>query len=222
MRLMVGAVGVAFLAMVAVIVYQQQRTREMQQRTRQMMAEMDDLRVRVEAGVGAGETVCPIHGERLRQDIVPIRYGLPMKDTWHEAYNKSRFTEFRYSLTWLGGGCVDDGVKKARVLYCPKCREAEAIWLKEHPFEEDIVFSINATNVPQATTIRLVGDFNNWDSESSPMREINGEWRTWVHLLPGRHQYKFIVDGKLIPDPENPDQIDDGKGGKNSVFVVGR
>ncbi len=42
-----------------------------------------------------------------------------------------------------------------------------------------------------------------------------------MRLPPGPHSYKFIVDGQQIPDPENPEQADDGKGGKNTIAHVG-
>jgi hypothetical protein len=35
----------------------------------------------------------------------------------------------------------------------------------------------------------------------------------------GTYVYKFIIDGSMwIADPTNPQQIDDGVGGKNSVY----
>jgi hypothetical protein len=53
-------------------------------------------------------------------------------------------------------------------------------------------------------------------------RQTNGTWMTKVPLAGGRHQYNFVVDDKWIPDPENPNQVDNGHGGKNSVMVIGR
>lgn len=32
----------------------------------------------------------------------------------------------------------------------------------------------------------------------------NGAWEAQVDLAPGEYQYKFVVDGVWIPDPENP------------------
>ena len=53
-------------------------------------------------------------------------------------------------------------------------------------------------------------------------KQPNGEWAATIQLPAGRHLYKLIVDGKWIPDPENPMQEDDNYGGKNSVVVVGK
>jgi Glycogen recognition site of AMP-activated protein kinase len=41
-----------------------------------------------------------------------------------------------------------------------------------------------------------------------------------IDLLPGRHTYKFIVDGIWMTDPANPVDEDDGNGNINSVPVV--
>jgi hypothetical protein len=54
-----------------------------------------------------------------------------------------------------------------------------------------------------ANTVLLAGDFNNWDPAVLPMKNQNGEWVINVHLSPGKHLYKFIVDGKWIMDPAN-------------------
>ena len=53
-------------------------------------------------------------------------------------------------------------------------------------------------------------------------KQINGQWVASVRLPAGQHQYKFIVDGKWIADPENPSQVDDNYGGKNSVVAIGQ
>jgi hypothetical protein len=53
-------------------------------------------------------------------------------------------------------------------------------------------------------------------------KQPNGDWAATIQLPAGRHVYKLIVDGKWIPDPENPTQEDDNFGGKNSVVVVGK
>ncbi len=41
-----------------------------------------------------------------------------------------------------------------------------------------------------------------------------------VALAGGHYLYKFIVDGTWLPDPANPNQVDDGYGDKNSVLDV--
>ena len=65
-----------------------------------------------------------------------------------------------------------------------------------------VLFSIVA---PEANEVRLVGSFNGWDREHAvPLaRNANGVWHTTLDLAPGRHLYKFIIDGVWLPDPAN-------------------
>lgn len=58
---------------------------------------------------------------------------------------------------------------------------------------------------PNAKHVYLVGDFNNWDVTATPMkRDEKGTFYIDVSLSPGRHEYKFYVDGQWIADPYNP------------------
>ena len=55
------------------------------------------------------------------------------------------------------------------------------------------------------------------------MRDPDGDgiWEAVVKLPPGRYQYKFVVDQVTWKeDPNNPQRVDDGFGGFNSLLVV--
>ena len=54
-----------------------------------------------------------------------------------------------------------------------------------------------------AKKIYLSGDFNNWDPTSLLMKHEGDEWTFSVHLSPGKHTYKYFVDGSWITDPGN-------------------
>jgi 1,4-alpha-glucan branching enzyme len=55
---------------------------------------------------------------------------------------------------------------------------------------------------PQAKSVSLVGDFNNWDPAAHPMRRMpDGAWLITVELRHGHHRYAFSVDGTLTLDP---------------------
>ena len=57
-------------------------------------------------------------------------------------------------------------------------------------------------NAPQAQTVSLVGDFNNWDATAHPMQQMtDGAWMLTVELRHGHHRYAFLVDGNLTLDP---------------------
>lgn len=46
---------------------------------------------------------------------------------------------------------------------------------------------------PEAKTVRLAGDFNQWDPMLMRRRQ-NGWWSIQVSLSRGLHQYRFLVD----------------------------
>lgn len=57
-----------------------------------------------------------------------------------------------------------------------------------------------------ALTVTVAGDFNQWSAASHPLeRETDDLWSLEVDLPLGRHEYKFLVDGReWWNDPEAP------------------
>ena len=76
-------------------------------------------------------------------------------------------------------------------------------------------------NRPGPQRVSVAGQFNDWNPESHPLRP-NGEgvYEIFVRLPPGSHPYKLVIDGELLPDPANPEKLDDGTGNENSVARV--
>ena len=70
-------------------------------------------------------TVCPVHGTPLRDDVVPIVYGLLVMEP---AMREATRTQFPLAKTYVAGGCCVYPPKRQRVKYCPKCRAAESEW----------------------------------------------------------------------------------------------
>ena len=55
---------------------------------------------------------------------------------------------------------------------------------------------------PNASQVYLIGDFNDWEPGSHPMkRQPDGAWFIQVPLNHGHHHYQFLVDGKPTLDP---------------------
>ena len=75
---------------------------------------------------------------------------------------------------------------------------------------------------PEAQIVYLCGDFNEWSPRSLRMfrRTPSGPWERRVTLEPGRHQYKFIVDGEWIHDPAARENTPNPHGSLNSVIEV--
>lgn len=57
---------------------------------------------------------------------------------------------------------------------------------------------------PLAGSVHLAGDFNGWNGTANPMTAKDGVWSVVVKFPEGQHQYKFVVDGQWIADPDNP------------------
>lgn len=74
---------------------------------------------------------------------------------------------------------------------------------------------------PEARSVSLRGSFNAW-GETPMFRGENGVWYVLLDLPPGRHQYKYYVDGVWTEDPNALDTTDDGYGGKNAVVELVR
>ncbi|HJT80526.1 MAG TPA: hypothetical protein VJ719_04950, partial [Chthoniobacterales bacterium] len=71
-------------------------------------------------------------------------------------------------------------------------------------------------------TVFVAGVFNGWSTDKTPLTgpNDNGEYTVDVPLEPGKYAYKFVVDGKWLLDPANPESQDDGTGNKNSIAAV--
>jgi len=82
-----------------------------------------------------------------------------------------------------------------------------------------VSFSLDA---PEATSVALVGDFNNWDSNARQLRRGKvGLWRGILKLTPGVYQYKFLVNGsEWREDPTNPRRLPNDYGTMNSICEV--
>lgn len=77
---------------------------------------------------------------------------------------------------------------------------------------------------PSASSVALVGDFNDWDASRLKMERVSadGAWSITLPLPPGRYEYQFEVDGKLrVTDPTRP-QSSSEFGSANSVVTVER
>lgn len=73
----------------------------------------------------------------------------------------------------------------------------------------------------KAEEVYLVGDFNDWNTESYPMKNVgNGKWERQIVLQTGKYEYKFMVDGCWMVDPENDQTCQNSFGTYNSVLSL--
>ena len=80
---------------------------------------------------------------------------------------------------------------------------------------------IFVASYPQANSVQIAGDFNNWQPEKTVMRKAgDGTWQVRVPLKKGTYHYRFIVDGHWQQDPFNDATEPNPYGGVNSVLKV--
>ena len=72
-----------------------------------------------------------------------------------------------------------------------------------------------------AKRVFIAGTFNNWNEKDTEAYFVeDGIWEAVLELNPGIYEYKFIVDGNWVIDPNAFAYVDDGFGGKNGAFEV--
>jgi hypothetical protein len=70
-----------------------------------------------------------------------------------------------------------------------------------------------------AKEVAVAGTFNSWSPRANPLVRKGDAWVGEAETEPGRHAYKFVVDGKWIIDPAN--SMTEGAGEyTNSVLTV--
>jgi 1,4-alpha-glucan branching enzyme len=77
-------------------------------------------------------------------------------------------------------------------------------------------------NTPEAKEVYLCGDFNKWSPRGLPMARRTEDhcWEKRLMLPPGRYEYKFIVNGIWIHNPDAPVNVPNRHGSLNSVVEV--
>jgi 1,4-alpha-glucan branching enzyme len=86
-----------------------------------------------------------------------------------------------------------------------------------------VKFSLSGDQYKSASTILLVGDFNNWQIGETPLKMAKtGVWSVALDLETGKHyQFRYLIDGT---DWENDSEADgfvpSGLGSENSVLAL--
>ena len=93
----------------------------------------------------------------------------------------------------------------------------EELWREELSGKASL-FSFEA---PQAQSVSLVGDFNDWNPQTTPMRKTKeGVWKTSFSLASGTYQYQFYVDGSWQTDSSAKERISNPFGGENALLKI--
>ncbi|APZ47924.1 hypothetical protein BW723_17190 [Polaribacter reichenbachii] len=71
-----------------------------------------------------------------------------------------------------------------------------------------------------AKEVILSGSFNYWNEHLYKMKKTKNGWKLNLQLKPNDYQYRFIVDGNWIEDPDNSNRIPNEFGEYNSVIDI--
>lgn len=82
-----------------------------------------------------------------------------------------------------------------------------------------VQFTLNA---PAAAEVLVTGEFTNWSRQGVRLERDgrDGLWKATVEIAPGEYEYRFIVDGVWIRDPNNQDYVRNEFGQENSLLVL--
>ena len=73
---------------------------------------------------------------------------------------------------------------------------------------------------PSSDSVAVAGDFNSW-KPFALKKDKSGNWSGKLKLSGGTYQYKFVFNGQYWEtDNSNPERVQDGRGGENSVKRV--
>jgi len=62
-----------------------------------------------------------------------------------------------------------------------------------------VTFKLSKNQAHAADSARLVGDFNEWDMTTSPMKKLkNGDFTTTINLAKdSQYQFRYLLDDKI-------------------------
>ncbi|MCK5907525.1 MAG: isoamylase early set domain-containing protein [Flavobacteriales bacterium] len=86
-----------------------------------------------------------------------------------------------------------------------------------------VTFALTAEEVENASTVYIVGEFNDWSETANPLKKFkNGNFKTNLDLVKGeKYQFKYLVDGsKWINDSDADMYLPNNFSGENSVIIA--
>lgn len=134
----------------------------------------------------------------------------PSKIGWHaDVYLAEGTYTYKY---WVNGLWVIDSGNPNKV------DNAEGTYNSIITIGTPTVFKLKGFK--NAKKVILAGSFNNWNEQQLSMQPTAEGWSIPYGLRPGSYQYKFIVDGKWITDPNNALTVTTENGDINSVIFI--
>jgi len=75
--------------------------------------------------------------------------------------------------------------------------------------------------LPEANSVSLVGDFNEWHADATPMKkDKNGVWKAELKLDAGEHQFRYFVDDHYWLNDDKATKVANAFGTDNSLARI--
>jgi 1,4-alpha-glucan branching enzyme len=103
-----------------------------------------------------------------------------------------------------------------------KARGIEKKFLKTRPVCK-VTFTLPREAAPEAETVCVMGEFNNWSPDATPMkRRTNGDFVASLDLEKGRsYRFRYLIDGWKFENDWQADRYESNPyGGEDSVVEV--
>ena len=192
------------------------------------MSELDDLMIaRIARELRKPERIDPAFDARVMAEIRAGRAARPVRSAWPWLVRPRSF-----QLSPLGGFAVA-GAMAAVMLFAvsradgPRADAPAQVTAELDSAPIAAVSQVQTVQfvfrAPGAHRVALVGDFNDWDGDATPLRPAaGGLWTVTVPLTAGRYTYTFVVDGeRWMADPGAPPAPPDDLGRPGSVVTIG-
>jgi 1,4-alpha-glucan branching enzyme len=86
-----------------------------------------------------------------------------------------------------------------------------------------VKFLLSGRPYDAATSVTLVGDFNDWSTDQTPFKkDKDGNWSVSLNLDSQKeHQFRYLIDGAYWENEPGADKfIPNGLSSENSVLVL--
>ena len=81
----------------------------------------------------------------------------------------------------------------------------------------EVEFKVTAD---RAQAVAIAGTFNHWNPKETQLMRSGDSWTVKLALPRGRYEYRFVVDGDWIADPNATESVPNPFGGSNSILSV--
>lgn len=171
----------------------------------------------------------------LSDAVELLRQAPPVRAAWREELLRAASTEralkpgvkparrVSLSVPWALAAGLTCALVGAGAVTMMRSAPADVRAVAQAPASATVMLPVRfSLTAPKAGRVYIVGDFNDWNPTTLPMRR-SADGRVWeveVRLPLGRYNYAFMVDGRLARDPEAPSTAGDDFGTPNSVLMV--